>query len=666
MDPIRRLLLAACAALCASVAAPFAVAQSPRPQVGVLERPAAGADAVPLAAAGLRAAGADVRDLHASALKGDLPLAKLDMVVVGGFYTSPEDAATGTLARKGAALRAFVQGGGLLFVFAQSYQRNELAGKLLPELKKPEERRPWAFLEPEYPLEWTPQQRDAVVVLDAAHPLTSEPTPIDAALIAAGRGEKDVATDSPLGVPGVRILVGHRYRLAFPWLSEAAVGRGRVVVCGGAPDLGVKARADGGLALVRALLGNAAAYADALRARTAPAFQPTFKDLPATTKEAVADFDDWAGFEKRVAAAVDRGVAALRKMQKEDGSFGKFSAPFGAENYATGQTCLGLLALLASGVSKSDDAVVRAAAALPTEAPRDTYQAGILAYALEHLAAPDGERFDLARLTPAERAKYVYKRNYPPARRKTAEDCARWLAEERYRGFWRYLENPRDADLSASQYATLGLLSAHRSGIKVPAEVFDKVIDGLLATQTKGKERVYAFPRRAPAPREWPEFEETRKPVGFWNYDAPVRAEWGRGTTDAIGIAMLAIALDGVSDGVRDARGARVAQAVDFALNHLDGIFRVDIQPSDPGRRVDRFPDFYWLYTLERAMTLTETLFVGRHDWYRETAEYLLDVQRSDGKWDVAGAQYRSDAIHTSFALLTLKRATLPGRVTPR
>jgi hypothetical protein len=661
---LARFLLLALA--CGFGLAAGAPAQQPV-RVAVLERPAGGDRARPVLAESVRALGATPLELLPAAKKGDLPLGKTDLLLVGGFFTSPEDEATATLVRRREALRGFVAGGGTLLVFAQSYQRNELSEKLLPETKKPDERRPWAFAEPEYPLEFTPQQWDDLYVLEPEHPLLSAPRRIDAARLRAAKGERALGGDCPLGVVGVRMIVGRRYRLAYPWLSEAAIGRGRLLVCGGAPDLARRDASPEALETVKDFVENAIAYAGAVRAKTVAPFAPTFKELPVSTKDAVAEFDDWAGFEKRVSAAVDRGVVALRKMQKDDGSFGTFGTSFGAKNYTVGQTALAMTALLASGVSKHDDAVRRALAALPKAAPQDSYQAGVLAFALDHFAAPDGERFDLARLSAAERAKYVFKRFLTPEQKKTMEEAAAWLVNERYRGFWRYLADPRDADLSASQYAALGLIAAQRCGVAVPREVFDKMIDGLLAVQTKGKERTYAFPRREPKPREWPEFEETKKAVGFWNYEAPVRAEWGRGTTDMIGVAMLVIALDGLSrDGLHDARSARVAAAIDYALNHLDAIFRVDVQPADAGRPFDKFPDFYYLYTLERAMVLGGRRFVGRHDWYREAAEFLLDVQRADGRFDVAGAQYRSDAIHTAFALLTLKRATIPARVTPR
>jgi hypothetical protein len=645
-----------------------ALAQSTDLRVGFVERTFKETDARKVVAGSvLQGLAAKPRDLLAEIRGGKLDLAKLDVLVLGSFLHYEPDQISATMTRERAKLRAFVEAGGVALIMPQSHSKNVIAAELAPDLKTEGERRTWEWLAPEGPADWSAQHFDSVFDVDAEHPLVTSPHRISAERVLAAKTAQATQTDAPIGRPGIRILLGHRYKLAAPWLSEVAIGKGRVVICGGALDQPRKDSDGAAEELFRDLAANVLAYAELLRAKKAPPFEPTFKDLPATTKEAILGFDDRAGFEKRVSEAVDRGVEALRKMQKDDGSFGTFKCAAEIKEFPTGQTCLGIMAYLASGVSKRDEAVERAVARLPKTPPNNTYENGLLCLALEHQAAPDGERFEMLRLPPAERAKFAFKRFLSAEERALMEKSAAWLVEARHRGFWRYGENPVNADLSNSQYAALGLMAAKRCGIAVPVEVFDRYVGGLLATQGKGPDRTWRFPKAPVGEREWPEFEYTRRSTGFWDYDAPLKAKRGRGTTDAIGIVMLAIGLDALSpDGVRDHRGAKVAAAVDAALNHLDSIFRVDVQAFEPGYPTDKWPDFYFLYTLERAMELINERFVGRHDWYREAAELLLDVQRADGKWDVAGAQYRSDVIHTSFALLTLRRATIPTRVTPR
>ena len=74
---------------------------------------------------------------------------------------------------------------------------------------------------------------------------------------------------------------------------------------------------------------------------------------------------------------------------------------------------------------------------------------------------------------------------------------------------------------------------------------------------------------------------------------------------------------------------------------------------------------YYYLYGLERAGALTGWTHFGKHDWYREGAEYLLGAQTADGFWPEAPAQdlnatWQMRSVQTCFALLFLRRATLP------
>jgi hypothetical protein len=53
---------------------------------------------------------------------------------------------------------------------------------------------------------------------------------------------------------------------------------------------------------------------------------------------------------------------------------------------------------------------------------------------------------------------------------------------------------------------------------------------------------------------------------------------------------------------------------------------------------------------------------MGKHDWYVEGARYLVGAQSSGGSW-------KDSLVSTSFALLFLKRGTVPvvlPAVTPK
>ncbi len=71
-------------------------------------------------------------------------------------------------------------------------------------------------------------------------------------------------------------------------------------------------------------------------------------------------------------------------------------------------------------------------------------------------------------------------------------------------------------------------------------------------------------------------------------------------------------------------------------------------RPGDPNRQY-----FYWMATFERAMDLTGTQTLGKHDWYAEGVDALLKVQEPTGSWN--------RTIHdTCLAVLFLVRATVP------
>ena len=75
-----------------------------------------------------------------------------------------------------------------------------------------------------------------------------------------------------------------------------------------------------------------------------------------------------------------------------------------------------------------------------------------------------------------------------------------------------------------------------------------------------------------------------------------------------------------------------------------------------PGHIPHTHWDLYYLYAVERAAILDRVKRVNNRDWYFEGAAYLLDRQRRSGGWD----RPDSDTVDTCFALLFLKRATIP------
>ena len=77
----------------------------------------------------------------------------------------------------------------------------------------------------------------------------------------------------------------------------------------------------------------------------------------------------------------------------------------------------------------------------------------------------------------------------------------------------------------------------------------------------------------------------------------------------------------------------------------------------------------YWLYGIERAAVLALCYKLGEHKWYKEGAEHLLGSQQGAGNWEAdsekvdwfpRGTLGNGEVVSTCFAILFLKRATVP------
>ncbi len=100
--------------------------------------------------------------------------------------------------------------------------------------------------------------------------------------------------------------------------------------------------------------------------------------------------------------------------------------------------------------------------------------------------------------------------------------------------------------------------------------------------------------------------------------------------------------------------GARVDQAIYDGLAWLDLHWTVEENPG--GAR----SHYYYLYALERVGVLGQIDLIGAHRWYVDGAKHLIGAQADDGHWNSGTEIEPGDVIDTCFALLFLKKATLP------
>ena len=190
--------------------------------------------------------------------------------------------------------------------------------------------------------------------------------------------------------------------------------------------------------------------------------------------------DDRADFEKRVSAAIDRGVAWLRTQQKNTGNFPSFNDHLPPNTYDPidlGLNALVLLTLAKSGVPSEDKAIQKVKAwclsdyvIIKKMKKMMVYSASTLLMALDAVDNPQAkEESDVKRDryggTTITSKKTPCK--YPAADQALVEELAKFLRDSQLAkiGGWRYPGNdigstPGDVDLSNTQYALFGLNAA--------------------------------------------------------------------------------------------------------------------------------------------------------------------------------------------------------------
>lgn len=301
----------------------------------------------------------------------------------------------------------------------------------------------------------------------------------------------------------------------------------------------------------------------------------------------------------KVNRAIERGCEYLINLQSRDGSWSYNDAA-----YPGGQTALAVYALLKSGISPRHQTVQRGIAYLRARPALKTYTAGctLLALWAMHDHANDEWMAELA------------------------DELLSWQKS----GMWGYPEGD-EPDLSNTQYATLGLLAAARSGVKIPTKAWHDLLNQVMRYQGKSG--------------------------GFSYHIADVGNPTGSMT--AAGESVLAIAKDQLTEGKTRAMQGEplVDQALEAGSRWLAGHFTVSgSPPNDLKGALDGHWGPYYLYGIERACTLLGLERLAGSDWYWEGASWFLDLQGAKGDFSTAWGEGESN---TCFALLFLSRATV-------
>ena len=312
--------------------------------------------------------------------------------------------------------------------------------------------------------------------------------------------------------------------------------------------------------------------------------------------------------QAQVNRAIDRGLAYLVRMQYPDGSFSLH------HSYPVGSTALALYTMLKCGLDREHQAVRRALAYALSRPEKKTYSHGCLLLAL-------------ATLDPQKYKERIFA---------MARELLEWQQPS---GIWGYPSGT--GDFSNTQYALLGLWAAGKAGFQAPVKHLRRAVQVLCRPQTA---------------------------YGGWRYrpqdgaDRPITGSMTAAGAGSLGLILeLAGRKSGRSWREKLDRGTetRARGHLERGLDWFKENFSARTNPVPKGSRHKpsgtRY--YYYLYGVERLGAFAKRDLFGRHDWYWEGADRLVEKQsKRDGFW----SSWPGDPTKTCFALLFLRRATRP------
>jgi len=420
--------------------------------------------------------------------------------------------------------------------------------------------------------------------------------------------------------------------------------------------------------------------------------------------------------KKKINEAIDKGVAYLKKMQLDTGTWPKLAGNNVLQfSYDVGYAALGGLTLLECQVPPTDPAVQRAAAYVRSHPLVDTgfrtYQAScailfldrlgdprdramIQSYAL-HLVGSQSARggwgYDFGNLTNGDQqqlltfleatrlptAPVLGKAADPLAPDKSADDdSSKGAADDVVPAkpdskkavaakpkpalpAWQNLSaNVKKMPLIYNSYFPKGSAPLSKNDIMMSMMTAEDNSNTQFALLALWAARRHGVPSERCLAAAGARFAASQADDGSWSYSTIGFAAGG--TTPA----MTCVGLLGLAMGHGVAPPAKKADAGAALPDNLAiarGLQKV-------GDFVDArsMSNFYFMWSLERVAVLYNLKTIGNQDWYEVGSNMLLPIQKEDGSWYAGGYMGSTYALDTCFALLFLKRSNLVQDLTER
>jgi hypothetical protein len=205
-------------------------------------------------------------------------------------------------------------------------------------------------------------------------------------------------------------------------------------------------------------------------------------------------------------------------------------------------------------------------------------------------------------------------------------------------------DGPATGDNSNSQYAALGLRACHDAGIVLPADVVQHARKWWIESQHDSAQEkgVATGGEIAAPPRGWCYSKSSVCDKKHHPY-----ASMTAGAVGALAIYDFILDMDRKKD-----------QSLRSGLAWLNAHWSVAGNEGPAEFAASPAAEYcYFLYALERAGMLLDIPTIGKHEWYGEGANRLLEDQKGDGSW-VAGGGRSNSTWDTCYAILFLKKAT--------
>jgi len=306
-----------------------------------------------------------------------------------------------------------------------------------------------------------------------------------------------------------------------------------------------------------------------------PRYSPALSEIRLTmeddTKQAAASKPPPAATPSagRIKSAIVKGRDSLMKTQGEEGTW---ETPFTEEN-PMGVAALGALALLKSGVDRTEPAVAKALDRVMASEMKRVYGTALGLMAVCEAGADSRLSF--------------------------VEQGARFLLEHQDgSGLWGYPDGRPDH--SNAQYALLGLHAAAEAGVEIPEDAWRKAGRFYLRSQLDD---------------------------GGWNYvpSGKGAGDPATGSMTAAGIAALLLVRHHGAKLDED----KVQSAINRGFEWLGAHFTVQLNPGS----ASGLGHYYYLYGLERVGQFASRSRISGRVWYGEGAAHLCRYQRSNGGW---------------------------------